>query len=79
MSPSISVGMEYHSQLKLFLVFELDLSNIERSKLFFLLMPPRNVAIIYNDTERYNFNNFLGYRGWKDWLFVEGAKRSLPY
>ena len=42
-------------------------------------MPPRNVAIIYNDTERYNFNNFLGYRGWKDWLFEVGAKRSLPY
>ena len=42
-------------------------------------MPPRNVAIIYNDTERYNFSNFLGYRGWKDWLFVVGAKRSLPY
>ena len=24
MSPNISVGMEYHSQLKLFLIFELD-------------------------------------------------------
>ena len=36
MSPNISVGMEYHSQLKLFLVFELDLSNIERSKLLSL-------------------------------------------
>ena len=24
MSPNISVGMEYHSELKLFLVFELD-------------------------------------------------------
>ena len=48
-------------------------------KTFVLKIPPGNVAIIYNDTEIYNFSNFLGYRRWKDWLFVVGFKRSLPY